>query len=252
MEVCAALLDWARPDIWRPWISGETVAGRPKDAARRLTERFHALRSFHAARPTDTASYYCCGIRPLSRARWHELVEDCFLSRTKDPNMAAAISRACEVQFEMVSGGRVHFCCDERLLEARDGYSLIYGSLSLLAVAIRIDREFGTDFKSALRQRGEPIVFVCEIPMGLLEHDVLDRLFAALCKAHTYAGEKGAPASPFGFHFSIPSALPPESIVGHHRPHYVFDAVYGKHLGFLDASPRPPHFGQRHRTGGRA
>jgi hypothetical protein len=233
-----ALLDWTRPDIWRPWISGETVAGRPKpDATRRVTERFHALRSFHAARPTDAASYYRCGIRPLSRARWHELVEECFLSRTEDANIAAAIARACEVQFEMVNGGRVHFCCDESLLEERDGYSLIYGSLSLLAVAIRIDREFRTDFKSALRQRGEPAVFVCEIPMGLLEHDVLDGLLVALRKAHTSADEKGAP-SPFGFHFSIPCALPPESIVGHHRPHYVFDAVYGKHIGCLDTSAR--------------
>jgi hypothetical protein len=233
------LLDWARPDVWRPWIGGETTAGRPKPgAARRLTERFHALRSFHAARPTDVASYYRCGIRPLSRARWHELVEECFVSRTEDAAMAAAIARASEVQFEMVSGGRVHFCCDESLLAERDGYSLIYGSLSLLAVAIRIDKEFGTDFKAALRQRGEPVVFVCEIPMGLLEDDVLDRLLAALCQAHSSTGERRTLSLPFGFHFSIHSPLPSKAIVSHHRPHHVIDTVYGKHIGNWEASKR--------------
>jgi hypothetical protein len=232
-------LDWARPDVWRPWIAGETAAGRPKPgAAQRLTERFHALRSFHAARPTDVASYYRYGIRSLSRARWHELVEECFLSRTGDAAMAAAIARASEVQFEMVSGGRVHFCCDESLLTERDGYSLIHGSLSLLAVAIRIDKEFGTDFKAALRQRGEPVVFVCEIPMGLLEDDVLDRLLAALCQAHSSTGERGILSLPFGFHFSIYCPLPSEAIVSHHRPQHVIDTVYGKHIGDLQASKR--------------
>jgi hypothetical protein len=130
------------------------------------------------------------------------------------------------------------FASKVSLLTERDGYSLTYGSLSLLAVAIRIDKEFGTDFRAALRQRGEPVVFVCEIPMGLLEDDALDRLLAALCQAHSSTGERRTLSLPVGVHFSIHCPLPSKAIVSHHRPHHVIDTVYGKHIGGLQASKR--------------
>jgi hypothetical protein len=125
----------------------------------------------------------------------------------------------------------VHFCCDQRLLEERDGYTLIYGSLSLLAVAIRIDKQFGTDFKAVLRRRGDPVVFVCDIPLALVEDATLARLFDGLSQAHAQASSAGAVQSPFGFHFSIPCALPAAAIVGHHPPRRVLDTVYGHHIG---------------------
>ena len=137
------------------------------------------------------------------------------------------------MQFDLVhgDGGRVHFCVDEHLLEARDGYTLLYGSLSLLAVAIQIDQRFGTRFKAALRERGDPVVFVCDIPLPLVEDAVLVDLVAGLAEAHAHAAETGSLPSPLGVHFSIPCALPAAAIVGDHRPRYVVDAVYGHHIG---------------------
>ena len=226
------LLEWARPEVWRPWVSSALTPGLPQtDVVRRLKDRFRALRAFHAARPKDIAPYYRCGIQPLSRGRWQELVAECFLSRVQSLALTAAIAQARDVQFDMVRAGRVHFCCDERMLEERDGYHLIYGSLSLLAVAIQIDKEFGTHLKAALRARGEPVIFVCDIPTAMVEDEVLARLVACLSEAHARAAESGSPVAPPGLHFSLPGALPAGAIVGHRRPRYVVDAVYGHHLG---------------------
>ena len=224
------LLDWTRPELWRPWIETESV--RPcgvADTAAQLRARFAAVRSFHAARPTDIASYYRHGIRPLTKAGWSELVDEALLSLIDDHAIIAAVIRARDVQFALVSEGRVHFCCDRRLLQERDGYSLLFGSLSLLAVAIQIDKEFGTDLKGALRRRGEPTVFVCDVPTAVIDDDTLAALTAGLRKPK-------ATAPLFDFHFAIPGALPPAAIVGHYRPERVIDAVYGQHIGCGEAA----------------
>jgi hypothetical protein len=240
-----AVLDWSQPDVWRDWIAGETGGGlAAAEAARRLRARFPVLRSFHAARAADPGPYYRSGIVPLTRERWHALVEECFLGRAEDAGMAAAIRRARDVQFEMVRDGRVHFCCDERLLAERDGYHLLYGSLSLLAVAIRIDKEFGTDFKAVLRRRGDPVIFVCDVPTILVDDEALSRLIACLRQAHASMGESGQPGSPLGFHYSISRALPGEAIVAHVQPDRVIDAVYGHHIG-VQGSPQPARAARR-------
>jgi hypothetical protein len=215
------------------------------DAAGWVRTRFRALRSFHAARPTDIARYYRSGIEPLTRARWHDLVDECFLSQVSDPGLAAALLRARDVQFDMIRNGRVHFCCDERLLEERDGYTLLFGSLSLLAVAIRIDKEFGTDFKGALRHRGDPVVFVCDIPTAMIEDDALARLVTCLREADARMRESGRPSSPLGFHFSIPRALSREAIVAHYSPQRVIDTVYGRHIGIGEQESHLLRYGSR-------
>jgi hypothetical protein len=236
-----AALDWSRPQGWRDWVAGETSDGlSPAEAARRLRARFRVLRSFHAARPLDPGPYYRSGITPLTRERWHALVQECFLGRATDAAMAAAIRRASDVQFDLVRDGRVHFCCDERLLAERDGYHLLYGSLSLLVVAIRIDKEFGTDFKAVLRRRGDPVIFVCDVPTVLVDDEALSRLVACLRQAHRSMGESDPHGSPLGFHYSICRALPSAAIVGHFPPNRVIDAVYGHHIGAQRSAGQQP------------
>jgi hypothetical protein len=224
------ILDWARPEPWHSWLRGQSLGKMAAaEVAGRLRARFRALRAFHAARPIATGAYYTHGIEPLTRQRWRELVHECFLSHTDDAIVAAAIIRASDVQFELVREGRVHFCCDRRLLEERDGYNLLFGSLSLLAVAIQIDKECKTDFKSLLRHRGNPTVFVCEIPLTSIQDDVLTHLVLRVDEEHSSRTYRAAPL-PFGFHFSISSALPPAAIIAHYSPRRVVDSVYGKHI----------------------
>jgi len=222
------VLDWSRPDVWCDWLAAEPDDVAPAVTAERLRTQFAALRSFHAARPSDPGSYYRLGIVPLTRERWHSLVEECFLRHVDGPALAAAIRRARDVQFDLVRDGRVHFCCDRRLLEERDGYNLLFGSLSLFAVAIRIDKEFGTDFKSRLRHRGEPTVFVCDVPTRLVDDEALAGLVALLRRARE---RRGAAAAPLAFHYSIAQSLPPAAIVDDFHPTRVIDAVYGRHIG---------------------
>jgi hypothetical protein len=226
-----AVLDWSRPDAWQDWLAAQPDDVAPAVTARRLRANYAVLRSFHAARPSDAASYYRSGIVPLTRERWHALVAECFLDRADDPILSAAIRQARDVQFELIRDGRVHFCCDRRLLEERDGYHLLYGSLSLLAVAIRIDKAFGTDFKTSLRSRGAPTVFVCDVPTGLVEDETLASLVGYLRRAETARRACGARSAPLGFHYSIPHSLPAVAVVGDFRPTRVIDAVYGHHIG---------------------
>lgn len=234
------LLDWARPDVWRGWITEERLEEASADRlGARLRERFRALLAFHAARPVDPASYFRDGIAPLDRERWHALVNECFVSRTSDSAIVAAVVRARDCQFQLANHGRVHFCCDQALLEQRDGYHLLYGSLSLLAVAIQIDKAFGTDFKGFLRRRGAPLIFACEISTTSIEDDVLTRLAAALQRALSQARGGKALPSPFGFHFSIPQSLPASAIVGARPPRFVRDLVYGRHLMADDIGKQP-------------
>ncbi len=199
------------------------------ETAGRVRTQFHAVRSFHAARPTDITRYYRDGIEPLTRSRWHELVDECFLSQIDSAPVADAVVRARDVQFDIVAESGVHFCCDRRLLEERDGYTLLFGSLSLMAVAIRIDKEFATSFKEALRRRGEPTVFVCDVPTAIIADDVLANLIGALRAAC------GAPL--FDFHFAIPCALPANAVIGHYRPKRVLDLVYRQHIGGAEQPP---------------
>jgi hypothetical protein len=211
-------LNWANPGTQRPWICQDAAL----PVAEQVRRRVLAVRAFHAARPTDVTRYHRRGIEPLTYAEWCELVNECFLSRVTGTPLTAAVTRARDVQFDLIRDGRVYFCCDKNLLEQHDGYTLLFGSLSLLVVAIQIDNKYGTAFKDALRQRGEPVVFTCDIPMAMIEDNALAQLVAKLSESKTAV---------LDFHFSIPHALPAQFITSHYRPDRVVDAVYGRHIG---------------------
>lgn len=225
----SARLEWARPATWRPWVARARDRRLMGPAlVRALRARFQSLRSFHSARPVDVAAYYRNGIVPLTAAAWHDLVAECFLSRTTDPTVRDVIERARDLQFTMIRDHGVHFCCDERLILELDTYQLIHGSLSLLVVAARTDKACGTDFKSILRQRGRPAVFACDVPMALIDDDTLARLLADLTAMIDRAPGSIAPA--WDFRYAITSPLPPEAVVDHHEPQHVPDLVYGHHI----------------------
>jgi hypothetical protein len=219
-------LEWARPESWRPFIAGALERGiAGHTLVQELRATFLTLRSFHSARPVDVASYYRNGILPLTRAGWHALVAECFLSNTTDPVVITMIARARDLQFELVQDGGVHFCCDERLILELDTYQLIHGSLSLLVVAARTDKACGTDLKSALRRRGRPAVFVCDVPFALISDDVVAELVAGLM-----AHDPTSATRPWDFRYEIQSALPPTCVIDHYEPRCVPDLVYGHHI----------------------
>lgn len=219
-------LEWAKPETWQPFVARALEQGVTGHAlVRALRAEFLTLRSFHAARPVDVACYYRDGIVPLTKAEWHALVVDCFLSHTTDPAVVRAIMQARDVQFDLIRGGGVHFCCDERLILELDTYQLIYGSLSLLVVAARTDKACGTDFKAVLRRRGRPVVFVCDVPLALISDAVLTEFLSGLL-----ASDASHTGPPWDFRYAIASALPAAGVVDHHEPVHVPDLVYGHHI----------------------
>lgn len=223
-------LRWDRPQTWRPWIAACSGKGLVPNA-QNLRASFSTLRSYHASRPSRVEPYYREGIVPFDEARFAGLVDECFTSITSDPTVAVAIERFRDVQFGFVRGGRVHFAVDEVALTERDGYQLIYGSLSLLSIAIQIDKSFRTDFKRTLRERGAPAIFVCEVPLELIEDEVLERLAAMFVSEQIQIEPGKTRSSVLSFHYSIPAALPPNAIAGHYRPSRVVDSAYGHHIG---------------------
>jgi len=108
-----------------------------------------------------------------------------------------------------------------------DGYHLIYGSLSLLAVAIRVDRAIETDFKTALRRRGEPTIFVCDVPTA----ETGDVQLAELARCLRRRVQNPGVDPLLNFRFSIGCALPPAAILGHFHPRRAKDSLYGHHIG---------------------
>ena len=141
-----------------------------------LRSDFDSVRCFHATRATEIASYYRHGIRPLTLDYWHEIVDECFTRAIVDPSVLSHLRVVRDRQFSTGQDGQVHFCCDDALLKHRDGYHLVYGSLSLLAVAIQIDKKFGTDFDPCFRAKGVPVIFVCDVPMDRIDDASLEVL----------------------------------------------------------------------------
>ena len=194
-----------------------------------MRAQFSALRAYHAARVRDVSSYLLRGVRPLTQADWQDAVNDAFLADDPPIPVAAMVRDAAATQYEWLRdrGRRVHFFADRRFLIERDGYHLIYGSLSLLAVAIRVDNALGTDFKTALRRRGEPTIFVCDVSTA----DIEDGDLAELARRLHWRVQNPDVDSLLNFRFSIGRALPPAAVLGCFHPQRAKDVLYGNDLG---------------------
>ena len=228
--VDGAVFDWAVPAQWKPAIASLfPERSDDKTLAAEMRAQFSALRAYHAARPRDVSSYRLRGIRPLTRDDWQDAVYDAFLADDPTLSVVSMVREAAATQLDWIrnSGSRVHFFADARYLTERDGYHLIYGSLSLLAVAIRVDNALGTDFKTTLRRRGEPTIFVCDVPTVEMEDVHLAEL--ARCLRRRVQNPSADPL--LNFRFSIGCALRPADILGHFHPQRAKDVLYGHDMG---------------------
>jgi hypothetical protein len=228
-----AVFDWAAPAQWNPviesarWFADHSVAD--ETLAMEMRDQFSALRAYHAARVRDVSSYRLRGIRPMTQNDWQDAVEDAFLVDDPPMSVVSMVRDAAATQYEWLRdhGNRVHFFADARYPIERDGYHLIYGSLSLLAVAIRVDNALRTDFKTALRRRGEPTIFVCDVATADMEDSDLAELARRL---HRCVQNPGIDPL-LNFRFSIGRALPAAAILGDFHPQRAIDSLYGHHFG---------------------
>ncbi|WP_159994030.1 hypothetical protein [Roseomonas sp. 18066] len=217
------------------WLDSiiDRATGRILDSKRlmavRLAKRYDFLRCCHATNARDLGLYYGRGIQPLVPERAREAARAIFLDGSYPELTADDVEEAIKATGHGLRAGRVFFEVNERSLVADGGHYLLYGSEYLTGIAAHLRGAVRRDYRQALKGRGTPTVFLCDVPITALRMDmleaagtVLEFLFEELLE-----GDDCVPDPHRGFGFSIPQALPPDRIVGHYHPTGVRDPLTG-------------------------
>jgi hypothetical protein len=192
----------------------------------RLRDRFFAIRAFHGARVLDTASYYENGLLPLAGANFENLARKLFLSsefpEITEENLESAISSAGREGRE----GRLYFEACERHLIDFCGHYMLYGSEYVCAIAANLMG--ARDYRQALKKRGTPTIFECNIPLSLISEGQL-LAFAGITLEALFNNfrtpSKTHPSPGRGSAISLRRKLDPKYIVRHHSVRNVPDPL---------------------------
>ena len=182
-----------------------------------LRSRYRSIRTAHGSRPTDVGSFYRHGLIPMDPARIQQQAWDIFMSPAYPELNEAMIAQAITDVGHEGRSDRVWFECNETELVRRNGHYMLYGSEYLLAISAHIE---GRDYRQDLKGIGEPVVFICDVPLSYL-HEGAMRSFAGCAVEALFQellGESDGPSPTRGCGFSIRRRLAPEHIVGHYRP----------------------------------
>jgi hypothetical protein len=209
-------LSWL-DDIIRS-VQGFEVASKSL-LADRLGQRFKALRAFHGTRTSDVAGFYRNGLLPLDPGTIHAQARAIFLSGAFPELRAVDIETAIQAVGSDLRAHRVFFEANEEVLVAQCGHYLLYGSEYLTAIAAHLSGH--RDYRQVLKSRGEPTLFICDVPLPLIDgHALLE--FAGTALANVFQelldGEDYAPERWRGAGFCIKQPLLPEYIVDHYHP----------------------------------
>ena len=208
----------------------DRVTGAKVDTKRTLEQRlrshYFAIRAFHGTRSADTTSYYERGLLPLNGQNFENLARTYFLSpefpEITEENLANAIRTVGRDGRE----GRLYFEAGEKFLIERCGHYMLYGSEYVCAIAAHLA---GTkDYRQALKNRGTPTIFECDIPLSLVNEPQLlafsglslESMFNSLINPDHIHPTPGRGAA-----ISLRSPLNPEYIVNHRKVDNVPDRL---------------------------
>jgi len=206
------------------------TAGNPlcEDAflvlARRLSTYYTHIRAYHACRTTDTRSYYLRGLRALRRAELRQMAVRIFVTPRFPEISEGMIDEAIADMWLAERDERVFVGLDDRYLIQYCGHYLIQGSECLMAVAARMNLMTGKDYIHALRNRGRPTMFVCELPFCMItEHEarqlsgiIIERVFEQILL--------GKPLDRrLSFTIMASNDIPPACIKRHYHPNGIPD-----------------------------
>ncbi len=209
-------LSWL-DDIIRS-VQGFEVASKSL-LADRLGQRFKKLRAFHGTRTSDVAGFYRNGLLPLDPGTSQAQARAIFLSGAFTELCAVDIETAIQAVGSDLRARRVFFEANEELLVEQCGHYLLYGSEYLTAIAAHLNGH--RDYRQVLKSRGEPTLFICDVPLPLIGgHTLLE--FAGMALENVFQelldGEGYAPERWRGAGFCIQQPLPPECIIDHYHP----------------------------------
>lgn len=217
------------------WLDGiiERVTGLNVDSkhfmAEALSTHFSHIRAVHGSRTDDVGSFLREGLRPLDIAQMNESAADIFLSggypELEEQDLAQAIEKM-RTQDGDSRGGRVFFEANERHLVEHCGHYMLYGSEYLIGVAARLKGN-GRDYRRVLKERGQPVLFRCDVPMEMLPNGILSE-FAGSALEFIFERKLNPDYQEFvyrGAGFPIYQALAPEFIVEYITPEIKRDPI---------------------------
>jgi len=196
------------------------------ELADRLRKRFRALRCVHGTRTAELESFYGDGLKPMVPEMIHDQARAIYLSGDFPELAEIDLQRAIAQVGTNVRGGRLYFECNEKMLRRYAGHYMLYGSEYLVAIARNLPGL--QDYANVLKTRGTPTLFVCDVPLDLVDHSVLMEFsgYALQCVfQELLEGEDFAPDPMLGAGFCIWKVLQPEHIVGHCHPEISYDPI---------------------------
>lgn len=196
--------------------------------ADRLRERYDAIRAVHGGRPTSAEPYYRDGLRLLDPRTVQSQARAIFLGGSFPEIDKSRFDDAVARVGTHLREGRIFFECNEAALVDHCGHYMIYGSEYLLAIAAHL--KGGRDYRQVLRTLGRPTVFVCDVPLKLMEVHTLEEFAGCALEAlfsELLEGDDFQPDWARGAGFCIYEPLPAAAIVGHYHPSQLWDPLGG-------------------------
>lgn len=192
----------------------------------RIEEHYSAVRAVHGSRPIDVSTIYAKGLVPLIPEDIHQRAREIFLSGDFPELTGASLDAAIRKVGSDLREGRLYFEGNEPMLIEECGHYMLYGSEYLCAIAAHLGRY--PDYRQVLKDIGAPTVFVCDVPLSLIDLSTL-REFAGMAIEMVFEelvhGAHGYKYMHQGAALCICSSLPPGCIVGHYSPEQIADPL---------------------------
>jgi hypothetical protein len=207
-------LEWLGRAIYR--ANGVCIDARDL-LCNRFVRSFDSIQAYHGCRPRDVASYYQLGLLPCDTNTLNDVARAHFLSAQFPEITAELLETAIAEVPTILRSGRTFLSLDARDQLMVCPQYLRYGSEYVQCIAAQLTRLTGRDgYRESLKVLGQPTLFICIIPLGLLRQELLCELAACV-----FVELLEQNCGPFrnvrmaGFGFELDS-IPPSCIIGNY------------------------------------
>ncbi|MFC1969729.1 hypothetical protein ACFLVV_00740 [Chloroflexota bacterium] len=192
-----------------------------RDLLQEFQQTYSKVIMFHGCRTEDVGSYLRDGFLPLDVDKQMQKARDLFLTDRYPQITEGQFSAAASECNDVYRQQGIFFSLDETVLINWSGHYLVYGSEYLQCVAAELTRATGVECEETLRNIGVPTMFVCDVPLSLIQRDRMWHLLVELIRLEPYAAGEERPSIDFTFKFAGP--IPADVIRSHYHPTCIWD-----------------------------
>ncbi|MDD5321307.1 MAG: hypothetical protein PHD43_11970 [Methylococcales bacterium] len=186
-----------------------------------LVSEYSHIKAFHATRTESTNSFYERGLIPLVHEDIEIKARQIFNNKDFPEISDDKLNKAIE-DSRQYEGGKVYFQLNKDFLINPDhgaDHYLKYGSEYLQSIAANLSN-YSTCYKDKLSNNGEPVIFECDIPLGIIDFEYIKALAGVVLSEIFYeildeCSEKDFILEDRDFSLAITQTLSPSHIVGH-------------------------------------